>query len=152
MLTTGMLAGISIATGVVGTGLKVMGDMKIAAASKKAEDARQRQMNLESDRQRRQVIREASMARATAQANATEQGASQTSGLQGGLAQVTGEQNRNVQAVNQSEELGNKIFSANRQMASAQSLGAFGNSIQNFGDKLSRNLDPLTRVGNYAFG
>ena len=77
-----LFAAVSLAMGAIGLGLQAAGTMatmegnrQAAAASKRAEDLRQKQMNLESMRQRRQVIRNAVRARSMALSGATAQGA-----------------------------------------------------------------------------
>ena len=80
-----MAMGLAVIGGVV----QAIGSMKQAKASKMAENARQRMMQLEASRKRREVIRESMVARATATSNATSQGAGEGTGLRGGIAQVT---------------------------------------------------------------
>ena len=127
---------MAVAIGLVGGVMQAIGASKQAKASEKAEKARQRMMQLEAMRKRREMIREATVARAQATSNATAQGAGEGSGLQGGIAQITSRQNRNVQASNQDEALGNKVFSANRDYAKAGSLIAFGGGISSLGNAL----------------
>jgi hypothetical protein len=140
-------------TGLVGTGVQMMGQRAAAKASEKAEELRERQMSLEARRQRRTVIREAQVARATALASGVEQGAQNSSGLQGGFAQISGQKNTNLQASYQSEEIGHGIFSANRAIAQGQSMAALGGAISGFGQQMVQNMPTLTRVGQYyGFG
>ena len=125
---------MAAALGLVGGIVQAIGAMKQAKASEKAEKARQRMMQLEAMRKRREMVREATVARATATSNATAQGAGEGSALKGGIAQITSRQNRNVLASTQDEELGNKVFSANRQYAKAGGLIALGGGISSLGD------------------
>jgi hypothetical protein len=127
---------MAIAMGVVGTVLSTIGAMKQAAASKKAEKLRQRQMQLEAVRKRREIVREAVVARATALSNATAQGANEGSGLQGGYGQITSQETRNKAALSQDVAIGNGIFKANQQYASGGMLSAFGGGIQNLGSAI----------------
>lgn len=143
------LTGLTIGAGIVGTVLQIKGQATAAAASKKAEDARKRQMNLEADRMRRQAIREAIVARATALSNATTQGAQDSSGLAGGIAQVTGQEGRNILGINQNQEIGNIIFDQNAKMAQGNSLANLGSSVQGFGSMIGQYTPQLTRIGNY---
>lgn len=125
---------MAAALGLVGGIVQAIGAMKQAKASEKAEKARQRMMQLEAMRKRREMVREATVARATATSNATAQGAGEGSALKGGIAQITSRQNRNVLASTQDEELGNKVFSANRQYAKAGGLIALGGGISSLGN------------------
>lgn len=117
--------------------MQAIGAAKQAKASEKAEKARQRMMQLEATRKRREMIREATVARAQAISSATAQGAGEGSALKGGIAQITSRQNRNVLASNQDEDLGNKVFQANRQYAKAGGLIAFGGGISSLGSAFS---------------
>lgn len=109
-------------------------------------------MNLDAARRRRQIVREAQLARATALSNATAQGAQAGSGLQGGFAQVTSQQNDAILGVNQNQELGSEIFSANRQLADARTQSNIGSSISSIGGQIMQNRGAISRVGQYAFG
>lgn len=124
---------MALALGMVGGVMQAIGSMKQAKASAKAEKARQRMMQLEAMRKRRELVRESVIARAQATSNATAQGAAEGSGLQGGLAQITGQQNRNLQASYQDEKLGNKVFAANKAYAKAGGLIALGDGISSLG-------------------
>jgi hypothetical protein len=121
----------------IGTVLSVIGQMKQAKAAEKAEKARQRQMQLEAMRKKREMIRESVRARAEAQNNAMAQGASGGSGLQGGYGQIQGSAGRNIVANYQDETLSNRIFSANRAYAKAGGLVALGEGVSSLGSVFS---------------
>jgi hypothetical protein len=148
-IATGLTA-VAIGTAAVGTGLQVRGQMISGKASRAAEASRKQQMNLEADRSRRQTIREAIVARSTALANATQQGAQESSGLEGGIAQVTGQMNQNILAVNQNQQIGNRIFDANMEYSRGQSLSNLGGSLQGLSGQITNNMPALTRIGNFA--
>ena len=124
---------MAIALGLVGGVMQAIGAAKQAKASEKAEKARQRMMQLEAMRKRREMIREATVARAQATSNATAQGAGEGSGLKGGIAQITSRTNAGILASNQDETLGNKVFAANRAYAKAGGLIALGGGISALG-------------------
>lgn len=128
---------MAMAIGLVGGVLQAVGAMKQAKASEKAEKARQRMMQLEAMRKRRELVREGVVARATATSNASAQGAAEGSALQGGIAQITTQQNRNTTASFQDEQLGNKVFAANRQYAKAGGMIALGGGISALGSAFS---------------
>jgi hypothetical protein len=131
----------------VGTVFGVIGSLKQAKAAEKAEEARQQQMKLEAMRRRRESLRQATVARATALSNATNQGAGETSSLAGGLAQITNRAARNVQATNQDEALGNKVFEANKDYARASGLIAIGNGISSLGGVFDSAQNSMQRLG-----
>lgn len=128
---------MAIALGAVGGIVQAIGAMKQAKASAKAEKARQRMMQLEALRKRRELVRESVVARATATSNASAQGAGEGTGLKGGIAQITSQQNRNILASHQDEALGNKVFAANKAYAKAGGLIALGGGISSLGSAFS---------------
>lgn len=128
---------MGMALGLVGGVMSAIGSMKQAKASAKAEKARQRMMQLEAMRKRRELVREGVVARAQATSNATAQGAGEGSAIQGGIAQITNQQGRNVLASYQDETLGNKVFQANRAYAKAGGMIALGQGISSLGSAFS---------------
>lgn len=143
------LTAIAIGSAVAGTALQIKGNAIQAKASQAAEEDRKRQMNLEAERARRQSIREAIVARSLAVSNATSQGAQDSSGLAGGLAQVTGTEGRNIQGINQNQEIGSDIFDQNKLIAQGQGISSLGSSLSGFGSQINQFQGPISRVGNY---
>lgn len=136
-------------TSLAGTAAGVVGQFQQQAAAKKAEKLRERQMDLEAARERRNIARNAIIARAESTAAATAQGAQLGSGLAGGQAQITGTAAQGTLGVNQNQEIGKGIFAANRQMASAQTMSSFGQGLQGIGGSLVNNMDLYGRLGTY---
>lgn len=120
--------------------------MDQAKASKKAEELRQRQMNLDAQRQKRDLMRRAAVANATATAAATAQGAEGGSALQGALGQISGSQGRGALAVNQNQEIGNGIFQANEDYASGGALASLGGGISTLGGALVSNAGMFGKI------
>lgn len=141
------MAVAGLALSVIGTVFGTIGSLKQADAAKKAEKARERQLELETQRRKREAIRQAQIARGSAISNATAQGAGNSSALQGGLAQVTNQSARNTQYVNQDLELGKDVFKANRQAADGAGMQALGSGIGSLGGMISSNLGSFTRLG-----
>lgn len=139
----GALSGVA---GVAGTAVSALGQAKAARAARQAEALRQRQMNLEAARARRQTVRQAIIARGQALTTASAQGASEGSGIAGGTASITAQAGQNVQATNQNQNIGAGIFSANRDIASGQTMASIGGAIQGFGQTLAQNYDVNRRV------
>lgn len=142
-----MIAGIAGALSAVGTLVGVAGSIMQYSASQKAERARKRQMELEAQRQRREQIRQAQVLRSKAIASATNQGAGDTSALSGGIAQVTTQAGRNIQTVNQDQELSTKVFDANAQYARGGLFQTLGAGLSSLGGAFSSNAGTLTRLG-----
>lgn len=122
----------------VGAIISAVGMMKQAKAQEKAEKARERQMNLDVQRKRREAIRQAVAARATALSNATSQGAAMGSGLGGGYGQIGGDMRRNIVSLNQDQQLGKQIFSANRDYYRAGTMIGISQGISSAGSSFDR--------------
>lgn len=135
-----------LALSAAGTAVQYSAAKDASEASQRAEDARQRQLELESSRRRREIIRQSIIARSQAVSTATNQGAGDSSVLGGALGGITSNAAYGVAGVNQAESIGRDIFSANRQLASAQSFGAIGNGLSSLGGSLTKNLGPIGRL------
>lgn len=129
---------------------------KQMAAQRRAEEARRQQMNLDATRRRREMLRQAQVARAQAVSTASNQGASEGSGLAGALGQIEGQTGSNILGLNQNQELGNRIFDANalastyaQQAASANAFGAVGSQLQSLGGSLIKNEGLINKFGTY---
>ena len=142
-----MVAGLAGAFSLIGTLASVAGSFIQYSASQKAEKARKRQAELEAMRQRREQVRQAQVASAKATASAETQGALQSSALAGGIAQVQNQAARNINAITQDQQLGDKIFKANQQYAFGGLLGSLGGGISSLGGAFSQNAGTLTRLG-----
>jgi hypothetical protein len=150
------MAALSTIIGAVGLGLAAAGTVtqmvasgQQAAASRRQEVLRRRQMDLESSRQRRGVVRQALRARSMALIAGSEQGASQGSGLAGGLAQIGNQATSNMQGINQANEIGVGMFQTNQQITGAQELASFGGGLSSLGGSLMGNSETLGRLGQY---
>lgn len=147
-----IIAGVGIAAAVAGSAVSVNASNQATAASKRAEALRERQMQLEAARSRRQVVRNMLRARSAALVGATAQGASGGSGLAGGYGQIGQQSGENMTGINQGTEIGAGIFSANRDYANAQSLVSFGQGLSSLGGTLMNNSGTIGRVGSYMSG
>lgn len=136
----------------VGVGAQVFGMVRAQKGEKRAEQIRKAQMDLESQRERRSVVRQANVARAAALSNATAQGAQDGSGLAGGQAQISGQAGTAISATNQNQQLGGQMFSANRMISSGNTMSSIGSGIQSLGGALVQNSQTIGRLGNYALG
>lgn len=123
-----------------------------ASASRRLEELRKRQMMLDAMRQRRQVIRDALLARSTALTAATYQGAEGGSGLQGAYGQITGRAAQNIQGIEQSAAIGAKMFDANAQIADAGAVMAVGQGVSSYGSGQMSYGQGVTGFGGSLIG
>ena len=152
-----LIMGVGLATSLAGSFMQASAQSKMAkeqsAASKRAEDARQQQMQLDASRRRRQAVRDSMLARSQAMAVGTAQGASQGSSVAGAMAQATATGFQNQQTTQSAEILGAEVFSANRAYADATAKGtskmAWGGAISSLGGMLMNNAGTLNRLGTY---
>lgn len=128
---------IGAVASIAGAFVQAKGAADASAASKRAEDLRERQMNLESASQRRQVYRNVLRARAFSLVTAGSKGASSGSALSGSLGQITNQGAENTRGVNQGQSIGAGIFTANRDIADAQGMAAWGGGLSSLGQTIS---------------
>lgn len=147
-----IIAAAGLAAGAAGSAIQFAGQRKAQAGAEKAERLREAQMNLENARSRRQIVRQALVARGQALTGATAQGAQDSSGALGGQQQITSESGQSTLAVNQNQQLGQGMFSANRQISAGNSQASFGSGLSSLGGGLVQNSEIIGRIGNYAFG
>lgn len=137
-----MAAAINLGSALVGGFMQYKGMQTQIKAQQKAEKLRERQMNLQAMRERREVIRQSILARSTALAQTTAQGAaaSGSSALGGAYGQISGDKNRQIVAINQNQQIGQGIFKANRQyFAGSQQIG-MGQAVAGAGEAISSFL------------
>lgn len=162
------VSGVALAGGLAasaaGTAIQFQGQQKAHAASElgidaqqQAEAARNQAMELDATRKRREMVRQAVVARSQSLAQATGQGAQFSSSLAGAQAGITGQTNYNMLGVNQNEEIGQDIFKANqnllsarRQESSAQSQIALGSGISSLGGTIASGVSSINRLQGFA--
>jgi hypothetical protein len=150
----------SLALGATGAAVQYSGQRAQAEAQEKgvkaqqdAEASRRRQMEIESSRRQREIIRQGVLQRAQTQAAAAASGGSGSSLEAGALGGITGQQAYNSQGVEHAEGLGQSIFSANqrllgarREEAAAGSTVALGGGLSSLGNRISNNLGEIRRI------
>lgn len=155
-LEVAALAGIFQIAGTAAAGYgaysSYQGQKAAAAASKKAEDARQRQMELDALMKQRKIIRDTQLARAKALSAATQQGAGEGSGLPGGYGQIQQTGGEDLNYLDQSRDIGRSIFDANRAYTEASSQAATGKGLFSFGVDLIQASPKLGQIGVDLFG
>lgn len=144
-----VVAAIGVATSIAGTAVGVVGAVMQANSQKKIEQLRQRQMELEAQRQQREVIRQRVIASANATASANAGGAIESSGLAGGLAQISGQTGRSILAGSQNLEIGEGIFKANAAADNAGTIASFGNGLSSLGGSILQNYGTISRISGY---
>jgi outer membrane murein-binding lipoprotein Lpp len=163
---------ISLALGAVGLGMQIFGGF--AGASNAKEQAKvsqdeaiqeqginnlkQKQMEIDANRQKLQQFRTAQQTAALATTRATNQGAQFGSGLQGGLAGITDQTLYNVQGVNQAVDIGrginqfnNNISADKMKMASLGGEAATDQAITSLGGTLMK-IGPTVGALGKGFG
>lgn len=133
-----LISAVGVAGGIAGTAVQF-------SAAQKEERARQRMANLEATRARRDQIRQAQAARASALASGVMQGAQGSSAVAGGMGSATSTAASNIQGINQGEQIGGII-------SSARSQAATGSFISSMGSMLVNNASTFGRLGEYAVG
>ena len=146
----------SIAGGVsavAGTGYSIIQGQQAASASKRAERLRAQQLRLESNRRRREAIREFQLKRSTALSNITGAtgstlgGGSAIGGL-GGFASNLGTQ---INTIDQATGIGEGIFAANAAYSQASANSQAGSGLASFGQSLFNNSQAIGRIGATLF-
>lgn len=123
---------------------------------------RQKQMNLDAARRKRDIIRQAQTATANAEAAAANSGALNSSGIEGARAGISGQAGVNTLGVSQNQEIGNSMFGLETTRAAMGMLAGYQKASQraNVWDKVSmvgsafqgKNLEMATKVGQWGYG
>lgn len=148
-------AAITLGSAIVGGVMQYQGQKKMIQAQQKAERLRERQMNLQAMRERREVVRNSILARATALATTTAQGASApgSSALGGAYGQIAGDRGRQTLAINQNQEIGKGIFAANRQYFAGSQTAGLGSAVAGVGSAVGQTLtDQFKGTGKTFMG
>lgn len=144
---------VSLAGAVIGYSAQQKMINQQAAASKKAENSREQQMQLDASHRRRQAVRESIIARATALSIGTSQGAGEGSGVAGAMGNAISMGVENVKTTNATEILGSRVFDANREYFEATRKGqagmALGQGLQSLGGALVSNAGTIQQIGTY---
>lgn len=156
-MSTAAIAGIGLAVSAVGSYVSYRSQKRMieeqTRSSTAAENAREQQMRLDAQRRRRQAVRESLAARSMALSIGTAQGAGGSSSLATATGGAIAQGQENQMTINASEEIGGRIFQANRDYFSAtqrgQSAMALGQGISSLGGALVNNAETINRVGTY---
>lgn len=146
------LAAVGLVLGAVGIGVQMYGQKKQTEALNKAEDARKQQLALDSIRKRREIIRNILISRSNAEFSAAGQGASFGSALPGAYGGISGQGGGQTLAVNQNEQLGGQIFSANKDYYNASGITGLGQGLQSLGGMFMTNAGTISKIGQTIGG
>jgi hypothetical protein len=173
---TTMIAAASLAVAATGAVVSYQGAKANAAATKAASDAqikgqqesealRQKQLNLDATRRKREIMRASVAARSAALAQTTAQGAGAPGGsaLAGAYGSIAGRTGVNTLGVSQNQEIGNSMFDVHQQQlasyqqaaasaASAQGMMALGSGLSSMGGAALANAGTIGKVGTFLSG
>jgi hypothetical protein len=156
--TAGGLAGAASTIGTIGSIAGTVGgayyQRQSAAAQQEQEALRMKQMNLESDRARREVIRKSQVQQAIGLNNAAQSGGelSSSSAAGGIIGQAQGNAQYETTAINQNQAIGQQMFAANVAESNANSNASLFKSAGEFGGTLVKNNMEIGRIGATLFG
>lgn len=157
---TGLTVGnIATGAGLLGTGIQgasTIGQMiagqDAVRAQQQQEALRQKQMQLEAERSRREIIRQTQISQAIGINNAANSGAAIDSSV---LSGITGQNTTNagyqLNAVNQNEAIGNALFSSNIQESNANATASLFKGAGQFGSVIANNNMQIGRLGSTLF-
>ena len=143
---------IGIALSAVGTVQQMSASKRQAKASRRAEELRQKQMNLDALRQKRKIIRQAAIERAKVVSAGGQQGLLESSAVQGSLGSISSITAGNTRDVNQNVEIGAGLFQQNANIAEAQSAAAFGQGLSTVGGTIVQNAGTINKTLKSVFG
>jgi hypothetical protein len=106
---------------------------------------RQRQMNLDAERRKRDIIRSAQVATAKAENSAANSGAINSSGIEGARAGISGQAGVNYLGVSQNQEIGNQMFGLANQQAQMGMMAGYQRASQR------TNMWDILNAGSFAF-
>lgn len=138
---------IGVVLQAIGIGVSVFGAVEQTAAADKAEKLREQQMNLDAQRQKRDIVRNSILANSQAVSTATNQGAASGSALPGAYGQISGRAGDQTLAVDQNQEIGRGIFAANRASYSGSLISDFGSGLTSLGNMFLQDAGTINKVG-----
>lgn len=144
-----IIAGIGVAVSAVGTIGSMSAAREQSAAARRAEQLRERAMDLDAKRRRQEVIRQQEIARANALSVGTSQSMAEGSALEGAYGSISGATGRNALGITQQQEIGAGIFAANRDAAAASGAAAMWGGLGSLGGMMVKNAGAIDRLGGY---
>lgn len=142
-----LIAVVGVITSAAGTVAQIAGQSEAASASRRAEELRRKQMDLQATRERRNALREAIARQAEIESAGVAANASYGSSVAGAVGGVSGALASRQQGINVGQEIGAGIFDANAQAASGQSMSMFGSGLSSLGGTIINNAATIKRIG-----
>ena len=147
LASSGALATAGLVASGVGAAGQAYYTQKASSASRRAERARQDQMRLESIRKQREFIRQKQAADSLALTRSVNQGAGiMGSNLMGAYGQTQGAYGRATNSEYQNLQIGERIFQANMDQASAQGWASTFNGLGNFGTNMMTSAKGIGQI------
>lgn len=153
--TTALIA-LGTAASVAGAGVAAFGQQQALAAQKDGERIRRNAMMIDSQRRKREFVRQGQIVRAQNVAAATGSGAGDrgSSALPGNYGGIMGRTFNSVEGVNTQTAISQQLFDVNSRVTDAYGLSAMGGTISDIGGGLSRmgstfaqSSEAIARVG-----
>lgn len=130
-----------------GTGTALYGNIQAGQASREAEAIRNRQMQVNAQRERRMAVRNSMRQAAASRSAGVAQGAFEGSGVGGGMAQAVGTGAQAVGDTNANQFFGQQMFNANDAMSQGRMVASIGSGMNDFGKQLVRSAPAAGRIG-----
>lgn len=135
-----------------GTGYSIVQGQEAADASKKAEQARKKQVALELQQKQRESIRKYQLQRAAAVSNISgATGSLEGSAYGGATSALSATLGTSLGELGQANAISNDIFTANAQYSQASANATAGGQFASFGKDLFGSADKIGRIGSTLF-
>ena len=130
----------------IGASRIAKGQRQQVKATKKIEKQREKQMNLDAHRRQVDLVREAMRASAFNRANAALGGTMFSSGFQGGQASIANQRAQGASDIEQSRQIGSRVFDLNRRYAAGQATEASGQAITSLGGGIANIVGSISSL------
>lgn len=139
---------VGIGTSVGGQIYNTKKSQEVAKVSRRQEDIRQKQMQMEALQKRRQIIRNSQLAKATAASNLASQGVSIGSSAYSVLDNITAQSLIQQGDLQRNLNDGEEMFSLNAQASEAGAQQTLGANVAGFGKNIFASSEAIGRVGS----
>lgn len=147
-----LLTTLGTATAVAGTAYSAYEGNKAAGQSRRAEQLRQQQMNLDSAKRQRDFIRKMQMAQAQSSTRLSQSGAQFSSAAAVSSGNIASETQTDINYNQFSTDIGNNIFDANAKQTEYKSNAEAGQGFSKLGMSLLQSTPTITRIGTEIAG
>jgi len=156
LATSTIMAGIAIggiATSAYGRKKQSKAFRQISQAEIRAENAREKQMELENKRKQRDILRNAQVVRANSLSKVSGSGADTkgSSAWGGVVGQVNTDAGQQILASAQNTMIGREIFQANREASFYRGEAATAGAIADTGSQIANSAVSIAKIGTSLF-